>query len=495
MLTWLEQRTGIISALNFMLTEDVPGGASWWYVFGSATTIALVLQIVTGIFLTFYYAPSITTAWESTLFIYQKVYLGSFVISLHYWGATAMIALMFMHLLQVLVWGAYKKPRELQWVVGVLLFLCTLVLGLTGYLLPWDLNAFFASQVAINIAGNAPVLGQFIQYFAQDGTGMGTLTINRFFGLHVWLTPAILVALVGMHLFIFRHNGAAGPPQDGPPKLKPGRFWPDQLFMDTVASFVMFAIMVALAIFSPAPLDAKADPNNNVFVASPAWYFLALYALLEVVPDNLTLVATIIGPGILVAVLLLLPWIDRNPSRELKRRPIVLTLTALFVIAGVGMSIFGQYNINNKAAAAGQVAPTVPGGADAAKVAAANAAPVAEAGGAAAAGGAASAQGATVYSSNCSGCHGAAGAGQPGVFPPLAGNPVVTGDPTKVAHILLYGLKGSVDIEGKTYNGQMPAWKGQLTNADIAAVATYIRSSWGNSAPAITEAQVAAVKQ
>ena len=270
-----------------------------------------------------------------TLFIYQKVYLGQFIISLHYWGATAMIALLLMHLVQVLVWGAYKKPRELQWVVGVLLLIFTLVLGLTGYLLPWDLNAFFASQVAINITGTVPIVGQWLQYFLQDGVNMGTLTINRFFGLHVWLTPALLVLLVAAHLSIFRWNGPAGPPLDDPPKLKPGRFWPTQMFMDTVASFAVFAIVVILSLVSPAPLDAKADPNNTAFVPSPAWYFNALYALLEIVPEQFSLIATIIGPGVAVAVILLLPWIDRNPSRQLRRRPIVLSITALALFGAV----------------------------------------------------------------------------------------------------------------------------------------------------------------
>ena len=197
MLTWLDQRTGIVTVTKDFLTEDVPGGASYWYAFGSATMFAMILQIATGIFLTFYYSPSAATAWESTKYIIEKVPAGHFVLSLHYWGASAMIAFMAMHMLQVLMWGAYKKPRELQWIVGVLLFIVTLVLGLTGYLLPWDLNALLASTVAINIAGYAPILGPAVLNFLQGGNGIGTLTINRFFGIHVWLMPAVLVALVG----------------------------------------------------------------------------------------------------------------------------------------------------------------------------------------------------------------------------------------------------------------------------------------------------------
>jgi ubiquinol-cytochrome c reductase cytochrome b subunit len=492
MINWLNERTGFVTQLNDFLTEDVPGGASYWYVFGSATLFALIVQIITGIWLTFYYSPSIGTAWESTLYIYQKVFLGQFIISLHYWGATAMIALVLMHLLQVLIWGAYKKPREMQWVVGVLLLLFTLVLGLTGYLLPWDLNAFFASQVAINITGTVPVVGQWIQNFLQDGASMGTMTINRFFGLHVWLTPAIIVLLVVAHLTIFRWNGSAGPPLDEAPKHKPGRFWPNQMFMDTVASFVVFAIIVVLAIVSPAPLDAKADPNNTAFVPSPAWYFNALYALLEIVPEQFSLVATIIGPGIAVAVILLLPWIDRNPSRQIHRRPVVLSITALAVFGAVFMSFYGQNTINAKAAAAGQVAPKVPGGAMANALEQAPPSSTA-AGGANAA---AIAAGGKVFAASCASCHGAAGAGIPGAFPPLAKNPaVVATDPKGIIHTVEFGRTGALQVNGATFNGQMPAWSGNLSNADIANVITFIRNSWGNSAGAVTEAQVAAVKK
>ena len=337
----------------------MPGGASYWYVFGSATIFAMILQIVTGIFLTFYYAPSTATAWESTKYIYEHVPLGQFVISLHYWGATAMIALMVLHLLQVLIWGAYKAPREIMWVVGVLLFLITMVLGLTGYLLPWDLNAYFASAVAINIAASVPIIGPIVYQFLYDGNNIGTLTINRFFGVHVWLMPAGLIALVVAHLAIFRHNGSAGPPTDVElKKLPQGRFWPNQMFMDSVASIVIFAVIVGLAIFSPPTLDDKANPSAQ-FTPFPAWYFLALYGLLRVVailPHDIApianLLATVVIPGALVTVLILLPFLDRNPSRRITKRPWVMLITAISVIGAVGLSLFSQIAIMQEEAQA-----------------------------------------------------------------------------------------------------------------------------------------------
>lgn len=493
LVNWIEQRTGLVSMTEEFLTEDVPGGASYWYVFGSATIFAMILQFVTGIFLTFYYAPSVLTAWESTKYIYDQVPLGWFVISLHSWGATAMIALMFLHFLQVAIWGAYKKPREVGWIVGVILIVVTLVLGLTGYLLPWDLNAYLASSVAINIAASVPVLGGAIQQFLMDGNSLGTLTINRFHGIHVWLAPAVLVLLVVVHLIVFRHNGGAGPPTDKDlKKLPQGRFWPDQMFMDAVASFVVFAIMVALSIFSPTPLDDKADPTNSTFVAYPAWYFLGLYGLLRfagLAPQGpigsfANLLATVLIPGLAVAFLLVLPFIDRNPSRQIKRRPWAMTITAIGVIAAIGFSLYSQLaiikEVNDKKAPAVAAAPAEP------------AAPAA--GGAAApAGGAAAAdKGPAVYAQSCAGCHGANGQGTPGVFPPLAKSDYVSDD-KKLIHALLYGLQGPITVDGKPYNGMMPAWKGQLTDADIAAVATYVRKSWGNAGGPITEADLAKV--
>ena len=500
MLTWLDQRTGVVTATKDFLTEDVPGGASYWYAFGSATVFAMIIQIVTGMFLTLYYSPSASTAWASTLYIYQKVPFGKFIISTHYWGASAMIAFMALHLLQVLIWGAYKKPRELQWIVGVVLFLLTIVLGLTGYLLPWDQNAFLASQVAIQIAGSVPIVGNATVAFLQDGATLGTLTINRFFGIHVWLVPAVLIGLVGAHLAIFRWNGAAGPPVDEAPKLKAGRFWPDQMFMDIVVSFAMFAVIVVLALIAPPVLDAQADPNNTAFIAYPAWYFLALFDLLGIVgkfPDaivpTLDLVATVIFPGLLVGVLVLLPFLDRNPSRRISRRPWILGVTALTMAGAIGLSLHGQIGIQVAQAAVGYKAPDIDSfAAPVAATAAAGTTAVA------AGGGDASAlpgmkNGATIYTANCSGCHGAVGAGLAGQFPPLAKNDYVTGDTKALIHTLNYGLVGAIKVNGGDYNGQMPAWKGQLKDSEIADVLTYIRNSWGNKGSAITAKEVAAV--
>ncbi len=492
MLNWIERRTGFVSMTKGFLTEDIPGGASYWYVFGSATLFAMIVQIVTGIFLTFFYAPSALTAWESTKSMYEHPFQ-HFVLSVHYWGASAMIALLFLHILQVVIWGAYKSPREIQWIVGVLLLLVTLVLGLTGYLLPWDMNAYFASQVAINLTLNVPFIGAFIQQFVQDGTTMGTLTINRFFGLHVWLMPAALVALVGAHLAIFRWNGPAGPPVEDPRPLRKGVFWPDQLFMDTFASFVVFLLILALAAFWPPFLDAKADPTVQ-FIPYPAWYFLDLFGLLNLVPGDYEIVGAIIVPGVATLILLLMPWIDRATTRTLgSRRPIVTLLIAAMLTIW-GLTIWSQLGIMSKQAAAATSPQAQTAAKEQTNITSAGENTLAPPSTTAASSPAAAA-GQKVFAQYCSSCHGTAGAGGPG-FPPLAGNDFVTGDPKQVILTVLNGKSGPIQVLGKSYNGQMPAWKSQLSTKDVANVVTYIRSALGqNHAGAVTVSDVAKLKK
>jgi len=492
-LNWIERRTGFVSMTKAFLTEDVPGGASYWYVFGSATLFAMIVQIATGIFLTFFYAPSAMTAWESTKYIYDHPFQ-HFVLSVHYWGASAMIALLFLHLLQVVIWGAYKSPREIQWIVGVLLLLVTMVLGLTGYLLPWDMDAYFASQVAINLTLNVPFIGAWIQQFVQDGTTMGTLTINRFFGLHVWLMPAALVALVGAHLAIFRWNGPAGPPVEDPRPLRKGVFWPDQLFMDTVASLLVLIGVVALALFWPPFLDIKADPTVQ-FTPYPAWYFLDLFGLLNLVPGNFEIIGAIVIPGIATALLILLPWIDRSTTRVLGSRRFVLWLLGFSLTIIWALTIWSQISIMGKqqqAAASGPPAVAAKEQANLTKSGGSNMNPPSTT----AVVSPAAKAGQTVYTQNCSSCHGAGGAGTPGAFPPLAGNPFVTGDPRQVILTVLNGKTGAIQVNGGSYNGTMPPWKSTLSAKDVANVVTYIRSALGsNRASAVTPADVAKLKK
>lgn len=338
LLDWLESRTGYRGLLALMLDEPVPGGVRWWYVFGSVTTVILVLQFVTGVFLAFFYAPSSTTAWASVAFIQDTVTLGWFMRGLHATGASAMVILTCLHLGQVLLWGAYKAPRELNWMVGVLMLGLVAAFALTGYLLPWDQKGYWATQVATGIIGTLPGLGSPAQTLLLGGTAYGNYTLTHFFALHTFVLPAVILALLGGHIYLFRRHGVT--PQWGVPdeelRRKQGRFWPDQLFLDMVVASGVVLVMVVLVVRTHgAELEAPADPSS-AYVARPEWYFLPLFQLLKYFEGELEVIGTVILPGLAGLALLALPFLDRSTTRDPRRRLLFIGGGALG-FAGLGM--------------------------------------------------------------------------------------------------------------------------------------------------------------
>jgi len=275
--------------------------------------------------------------------------------------------------------------------------------------------------------------------------------------------------------------------------LRKGRFWPDQLFMDTVASLLVLIFIVALSAFWPPYLDVKADPTVQ-FTPYPAWYFLDLFGLLNIVPGNLEIVGAIIIPGIATTLILLLPWIDRSTTRVAGSRRFTLWLLGVSLAIIWGLTIWSQLSIMGKQTAAAATGPpavtakeqanlTTAGGSNVnPPSASAGVSPAAKAGQA-------------VYTQNCSACHGAGGAGTSS-FPPLAGNPFVTGDPKQVILTVLNGKSTPIQVNGQSFNGIMPAWKSILSTKDAANVITYIRSALGpNHAGAVTTSDVAKLKK
>jgi len=209
---WLDERTGASPFLRGALYRKVPKGTSWFYTLGSATMFAFVSQTVTGVFLAMYYNPDATRAYESVSYISNEVFLGELVRGMHKWGSTVMIVLLFLHMARTFVFGAYKYPRELNWVIGVVLLVLTLAMGLTGYLLPFDQRSYWATIVAVNINASSPLIGPFIADFLRGGGEFSATTITRFYALHMLLIPGLIAALIGAHLYLVAKLGTTAPP-------------------------------------------------------------------------------------------------------------------------------------------------------------------------------------------------------------------------------------------------------------------------------------------
>ena len=334
---WLDSRLRLKPIGKTLLDEPIPGGASWNYVFGSATLFLFVLQAVTGMFLTMYYVPSTDHAYDTVQYIQHEVMFGWFVRGLHHWGASAIMLAIGLHMLQVFFDGAYKPPRELMWMVGIVLFLLMLGFGFTGYLLPWDQNAYWATQIGINMAGTVPIVGDFFMKVLRGGETLGALTLSRFFALHVLFLPSMIIFGIMLHLFILRRVGPAGPWDEKKAKEGSETFYPRQVYMDAVVMLGVFLIVATLAATIEFPLADKADPSDHSFVPVPEWYFLFYYQLLKYVHGPLEPFATWILPGLFFLMLFLLPFLDRNPQRRISRRPVTLGAGMVFLVIVFGL--------------------------------------------------------------------------------------------------------------------------------------------------------------
>ncbi len=336
---WIDERSGIKKVLSHLLDEPIRGGARWAYVFGSSLVFLFVLQVVTGVFLALYYVPSADHAHASVAYIQKAVPGGQLLRGLHHYGASAMVILAVMHLAQTFLFGAYKGKRELLWGTGVLLFGLILGFAFTGTLLPWDQAAYFGTKVGVSIAGEIPLIGPLTQRILLGGVELTTLTLSRFFMIHAFLLPAAVGLFIILHVYFFRRAGAAGPFHHRSDN-RVEHFYPMQLFRDSIFILLVFLALLVLAEGWPPELGPMADLTSD-YLARPAWYFLPLFELLKFFPGRLSLVPTLVLPAFVFVLLVLLPFVDRNPERNPFRRPIATSLLwlSLAVLAGlIGLS-------------------------------------------------------------------------------------------------------------------------------------------------------------
>jgi len=333
---WLEDRTGVASGVKHFLYEDIPGSSGWHQVLGSVAMFCFLVQVVTGILLALNYAPTPPDAHSSLRFILTEMTSGRLIRGLHHWGASMMIVVVVLHMLQVFLWGSYKKPREATWMLGVVLLLMTLGFGLTGYLLPWDNRAYWGTVVTTQITAKAPIAGPYIlRLMGSENGQIGVQTFARFYGAHVLLLPPLTMLLIGLHVFLVRKHGVAPAPVETAPTKK---FFPGQVFKDTVAIFVMFSILFALATLVRVPLGKIADPTDSTYIPRPEWYFLFLFQILKFFEGPLEIIGSMVLPGVAVGLLFATPFIDRGAAIKLRQRTFAIGIVVLAAIGWGGLT-------------------------------------------------------------------------------------------------------------------------------------------------------------
>jgi ubiquinol-cytochrome c reductase cytochrome b subunit len=348
---WLEDRAGIGAALAPILGHTVPRStASFWYVFGSATLILFVLQIATGICLALVYVPTADQAYQSLLYLNHGAHLGWFLRAVHFWGSNTMVLVLVVHMLQVFLFGAYKYPRELTWVCGVLLLLCTLGMAFTGQVLRWDQDAYWGLGIGASIAARAPGIGPGLVYLLLGGPIIGGRTLSRFFTVHVFVVPALLIALVGVHLWLVLRLGVNEWPmpgrvvdrvtyrkryeeevrRDGVP------FFPVAARKDMIAmALVVLGVLTCAAIFGPHGPGGFPDPTLIDTAPRPDFFFLWLFALFALLPPWTETFILLVGPVVAIGFLLALPFLSGAGEKSWRRRP-GSVLTAVIVLLTIG---------------------------------------------------------------------------------------------------------------------------------------------------------------
>lgn len=331
---WLDHRTGYRALLQHLLEEPLPAGTGWAFTTGSMLILLLTVQLVTGVVLSMYYVPTPLLAYDSVRFITDTLTLGWLLRGLHFWGASFIVLAAAVHLLRVFFYASYKAPREVTWLTGVVMLLLVLAFSLSGYLLPWDQKAYWATTVTINIAAGTPLVGEHVANVLRGGTHLGALTLGRWYAAHVFLLPGALIAFIVAHIALMRRHGISGPlePESGPPVP----FYPWHVIKDSVMMAAIFALLLTFAVKFPAHLDEIANPADAAYIPRPDWYFLSLFELLKYFPGPFEPVATMVIPGLVVGFLLALPFLDRGSERHpFGRARIALTAVMMVIVVGV----------------------------------------------------------------------------------------------------------------------------------------------------------------
>jgi quinol-cytochrome oxidoreductase complex cytochrome b subunit len=338
---WLAERIGLSDFAKIAKKKEVPlHRHTFWYYFGGMTLFLFMIQVVTGILLLLYYRPSAGEAFESIQFLMTEVQFGWLVRSLHSWSANLMIFAMFIHLFSALFLRAYRSPRELTWLSGGALLGLTLAFGFTGYLLPWNELAYFATRVGTEIPGVVPLVGTFLKTLLRGGDDVTGATLTRFYGIHVAILPAIVTVVLGLHLFLVQKHGMSRPRSvegsAGAKRVMP--FFPNFFLRDLVGWLCALAVLAALAAYYPAELGKKADPFQPAPIGiQPEWYFMAMFQTLKLLPAHILGIEGellgVLGFGLLGLVLVLMPFLDRGALGKWSRLPVAFGIALILYSA------------------------------------------------------------------------------------------------------------------------------------------------------------------
>lgn len=351
---WIDSRAGVSATLWPMMRHPVPrsidGPMGWWYVFGSASMTFLLIQILTGIGLSMVYVPAADQAYESLLYLDYQQPWGWFLRSLHYYAGSGMVVMLLVHMTQVFLHGSYKYPRELTWVVGVLLLACTMGMFFTGQILRWDTDAYWGLAVGASMAGRVPVLGPEIVHTLLGGDIIGASSLSRFFALHVFIIPGALLAFLGLHLWLVLRCGVSAPPVPGEKvdpatydatyheELKRGvPFFGDALLKDIFFSaFAVTVVVIIAAVVGPKGPTEPPDPTLAGANPRPEWPFLWLFGLLSLSPPAIETFIMLVFPVLVLGALFLVPFISNRGERAPSRRPAaVLLVIVIYTTLGV----------------------------------------------------------------------------------------------------------------------------------------------------------------
>jgi len=334
---WLDDRLGVEPIVKMADKKEVPVHRhSIWYYFGGMTLFLFTVQVATGIMLLLYYRPSAENAFESVQFIITEVQFGWLIRNVHSWSANLLILTLFIHMFSVYFLSAYRKPREMTWVTGVVLLFLAIFFGFSGYLLPWNELAFFATKVGTDIAGVVPVVGDFMLRFLRGGDEVTGATLTRFYGFHVAILPATATVFLGIHIWLVQYHGMSVPPGMDEEEGKKMKFFPNFFLRDLLGWIIAIGVLAALSALFPWELGIKADP----FAPAPAgikpeWYFLFMFQTLKYIPAKILFfegeTLGVLGFGLGGLVWMLIPFINReNSSRRVK---LAVTIFGIVVVA------------------------------------------------------------------------------------------------------------------------------------------------------------------